>query len=115
MEMGSIFVLYIKPTIPTYVCWVASDYSAVMCGLLAGYKEQKLIPFPSFIPTLVSLLFQAMVIPTLFFFHFTEMFFHYMFLVFFSLYGFMYVQMQEFIFLCMQGQKFLEMYSSLIA
>ena len=60
MEMGSIFVLYIKPTIPTYVRWVASDYSAVMCGLLAGYKEQRLIPFPSFIPTLVSLLFQAM-------------------------------------------------------
>ena len=104
MEMGSIFVLYIKPTIPTYVRWVASDYSAVMCGLLAGYKEQRLIPFPSFIPTLVSLLFQAMVIPT-FFFHFTEMFFHYMFLVFFSLYGFMYVQMQEFIFYVYAGTE----------
>ena len=45
---------------------VASDYAcAVMyiyVGIVGWICRMKIIPFPSFIPTLVSLLFQAMVI-----------------------------------------------------
>ena len=75
MEMGSIFVLYIQPTIPTYIiCRVASDYSVVMYVIVGWIYRTKIDPISILIPTPVSLLFQAMVIPTIFF-HFTEMLF----------------------------------------
>ena len=56
MEMGSVFVLYIQPTIPTYT-WVASDYSVVMyvyVGIVGWIYRTKTDPISIL---LVSLLF----------------------------------------------------------
>ena len=97
-KIGSIFVLHIQPTIPTYMSgsFTVLNVRIYMLGLLAGYTEQRLILFASSSLPLFPYFFEQW--SSLHFFSFHRNGFaltRSWSFFFFCLYGFMYVCMHN--------------------